>query len=100
MHHKTFPRVRATTSREEPRHCRRLPPHAARRAPIRLDRLDAEGQHQSPAAGRALKALDALSKLLDNRAGGRRIHVLGNGSEDYMFYICSHSAKRVNWSLT
>ena len=38
---------------------------AARQMPV--DRPDAEGQHQSPACGRALEALDALAKLFDNR---------------------------------
>ena len=31
----------------------------------RVDRLDAEGQHQSPAASRAFEAPDALAKFLD-----------------------------------
>jgi hypothetical protein len=71
---------------------------AKRQSPSRqmpVDRLDAEGQHQSPAAGRALEAPDALSKLLGTGTGDGRIHVLGNGSEESMFHICSRNAKRV-----
>jgi hypothetical protein len=48
---------------------------ASREMPV--DRLDAEGQHQSPAAGRALKAPDALAKRFDSRAGNGRAHILG-----------------------
>jgi hypothetical protein len=44
-----------------------------------VDRLDAEGQHQSLAASCALEALDALAKLLDPGTGNGRAHVLGNG---------------------
>jgi len=44
-----------------------------------VDRLETEGQHQSPATGRALEAPDALAKLLDPGTGNRRAHVLGNG---------------------
>jgi hypothetical protein len=47
---------------------------ASRQMPV--DRLDAEGQHQSPACGRALEVLDALAKLLDNRKAGGRPHIL------------------------
>jgi hypothetical protein len=43
-----------------------------------IDRLDAEGQHQSLAASRALEALDALAKLLDTGTGDKCAHVLGN----------------------
>jgi len=49
---------------------------ASRQMPV--DRLDAEGQHQSPACGRAFEAPDALAKLLDNRKAGGRPHVLCN----------------------
>jgi hypothetical protein len=49
---------------------------ATREMPV--DLLDAEGQHQSPACGCALAALDALAKLLDNRKAGGRPHVLCN----------------------
>ena len=48
---------------------------ASREMPV--DRLDAEGQHQSPAAGRALEAPDALAKLLDTETGNGRAYVLG-----------------------
>jgi len=44
-----------------------------------VDRLDAEGQHQSPAASRALEAPDALTKLLDMGAWNGCAHGLGNG---------------------
>jgi hypothetical protein len=44
-----------------------------------IDCFDAEGQHQSPAAGRALEAPDALSKLLNTGTGNGRIHGFGNG---------------------
>ena len=46
---------------------------ASRQMPV--DLLDAEGQHHSPACGRAREALDALAKLLDNRKAGGRHHV-------------------------
>ena len=54
---------------------------ASRQMPV--DLLDAEGQHQSPACGRALEALDALAKLLDNRKAGGRSHVLCNSLGGY-----------------
>ena len=50
---------------------------ASRQMPV--DRLDAEGQHQSPAASRALEAPDALAKLLDTGTGNGCAHGLGNG---------------------
>jgi hypothetical protein len=50
---------------------------ASRKVPV--DRLDAEGQHQSPAPGRAFESPDALAKFLDTRMGNGRAHVLGNG---------------------
>src|ERR1700730_17425543 len=50
---------------------------ASREMPV--DRLDAKGQHQSPATGRAFEAPDALAKLLDPGADNGRAHVLGNG---------------------
>jgi hypothetical protein len=43
-----------------------------------VDRLETEGQHQSPAAGRALEAPDALAKLLDPGTDNGCAHVLGN----------------------
>ena len=50
---------------------------ASREMPI--DFLDAKGQHCPPATGAALKAPDALAKLLDTRTGNGRVHDLGNG---------------------
>jgi hypothetical protein len=50
---------------------------ASRQMPV--DRLNPEGQHQSPAAGRVFEAPDALTKLLDTGTGDGRVHVLGNG---------------------
>jgi hypothetical protein len=43
-----------------------------------VDRLETEGQHQSPAAGRAFEAPDALAKLLDPGTDNGCAHVLGN----------------------
>ncbi len=61
---------------------------ASRKMPV--DRLDAEGQHQSPAASRALEAPDALAKLLDTGTGDGCAHVLGNGlGEKYVSYLFS-----------
>jgi hypothetical protein len=81
MRHKTFPPARARgNSRREERRGRAVEraiaaaghfmqsaerQSASRQMPV--DRLDAEGQHQSPACGHALEALDALAKLFDNR---------------------------------
>jgi hypothetical protein len=50
---------------------------ASRKVPV--DRLDAEGQHQSPAASRPLKPPDALAKLLDTWTSDGCAHDLGNG---------------------
>src|SRR3984893_4317268 len=50
---------------------------ASRQMPV--DLLETEGQHQSPAAGRALEAPDALAKLLGTGTGDGCAHVLGNG---------------------
>jgi hypothetical protein len=55
---------------------------AERQSPTRempVDRLETEGQHQSPAASRALEAPNALAKLLDTGTDNGRPHVLGNG---------------------
>jgi hypothetical protein len=60
---------------------RRMMQRAERQAASRqmpVDRLDAEGQRQSPACGRAPEAPDARAKLLDTGTGDGRIHVLGN----------------------
>ena len=46
---------------------------ASREMPV--DRLETEGQHQSPAARRALAPPDALAKLLGTGTGDGRIHV-------------------------
>jgi hypothetical protein len=66
---------------------------ASRQMPV--DRLEAEGQHQSPAAGRALEAPDALAKLLDPGTGDGRIHVLGKWLGGwyvpYLFSLCEES---------
>ena len=91
MHHKAFPtRPRRHTRRKERRGgavdramaaARHLMQRAERQAAFRqmpVDRLDAEGQHQSPACGRARETLDALSKLLNTGTGNGRAHVLGN----------------------
>jgi hypothetical protein len=45
---------------------------ASREMPV--DRLDAEGQRQSPATGRALEAPDALAKLVDHGTDNGRAH--------------------------
>src|ERR1700688_4958111 len=61
---------------------RHLMQSAERQAAFRempVDRLDAEGKHQSPAAGRALEAPDALAKLLGTGTVDGCAHVLGNG---------------------
>jgi hypothetical protein len=50
---------------------------ASRKMPV--DRLDAEGQHQSPAASCALEVPDALAKLLYMGAWNGCAHGLGNG---------------------
>jgi len=50
---------------------------ASRQMPV--DRLDAEGQHRPPAAGRGLEPLDARAKLLDSGTGNGCTHGLGNG---------------------
>ncbi len=71
---------------------------AFRQMPV--DRLDAEGQHGSPARGRALETLDARAKLFDTGMGNGRIHGLGNGlGWLYVPYLFSYP-RRVNWSLT
>src|SRR4029077_5888690 len=49
---------------------------ASRQMPV--DRLDAEGQHGSPARGRTFETLDALAKLFDNRKAGGRPHIFCN----------------------
>ena len=92
MHHKTFPRVRAAAPAVKSAAAAPsiapwpLPAHlmqrAERQSPTRempVDRLETEGQHQSPAASRALEAPDALAKLLDTGTDNGRAHVLGNG---------------------
>ncbi len=50
---------------------------ASRQMPV--DRLDAEGQHRPPAAGRAFEPLDARTKLLDGGTVYGRMHGHGNG---------------------
>jgi hypothetical protein len=52
-----------------------------------VDRLDAEGQHQSPAASRALEAPDVLAKLLDTGTGDGRAHILGKMLGCYVPYL-------------
>jgi hypothetical protein len=55
-----------------------------------VDRLDTERQHQSPAAGRAFEAPDALAKLLGTGTVDGCAHGLGNGfSGDYVPYLFS-----------
>ena len=56
-----------------------------------------KGSTEPPSAGRALEAPDARAKLLDTGTVGMGVFMsLATGSEDDMFYICSHSAERVN----
>ena len=66
---------------------------AERQSPTRemlVDRLDAEGQYQSPATGRALEAPDARAKLLETGTGDGCAHVLGNGlGGEYVPYLFS-----------
>src|SRR5580704_12803195 len=66
---------------------------ASREMPV--DRLETEGQHQSPAASRALEAPDALAKILDPGTGDGCAHVLGNGLGGwyvpYLFSSCEES---------
>jgi len=50
-----------------------------------VDRLDAEGQHQSPAASRALEAPDARAKLLDTGTVTDVLMSLATGLENSMF---------------
>jgi hypothetical protein len=50
---------------------------ASRQMPV--DRLETEGQHQSPAAGRAFEAPDARAKLVDTGTDNGCAHVRGNG---------------------
>src|SRR6202040_2460967 len=95
MHHSTFPPARAAIPT-----CH-LMQSAARQSASRqmpVDRLDAEGQHGSPARGRTFEALDACAKLLDNRQAGGRPHEIARA--DTMFPICSFYAKRVKRILT
>jgi hypothetical protein len=61
--------------------------------PVEL--FNAEGQHQTPSAGRAIEASDARTKLFDSGMGNGRVLGLGS-SEDNAFLICSHLAQRVN----
>ena len=68
------------------RHLMQRPERQSPSREVPVDRLDPEGQHQSPAAGCAFEAPDALAKLLDT---GRVIGVLmslATGSEDRMFF--------------
>jgi len=89
MHHKTFRRVRAATpavksAAAAPSIAPWPPPATSCSAPSakppsgRRPSIDAKGQNQSPACGRALEALDARAKLLDTGTGDGRIHVRGN----------------------
>ena len=111
-HHKTFPRVRAAYSRRKERRgraidramaaARHLMQSAERQAAFRqmpVDRLEAEGQHQSPAGGRALETPDALAKRFDSRAGDGLAHVLGSGPGGwyvpYLFSLGEESQSRV-----
>jgi hypothetical protein len=54
---------------------------ASREMPV--DRLETEGQHQSPAAGRAFEAPDALAKLLGTGTGD--CNGLGGWYVPYLF---------------